>query len=350
MSIANFDVKEQYLGTGLLSDYSFDWKIGATSELLIIKLDDTDVEVDRFRGDDTDFVTSVDFDAVEGGGTISLVDPVENNYTLIILLANDAPTQPFEFRDKRSFTLRLFESALDWITGALQRVSWLSTRSIRLNDADEGANFDPQLPLGLEANRVLMISPDGNSLVQGPTPDELAQASSDADDAAASAAAAAISQTAASASATAAAASATTASAAQTAASASAVAAAASAAAAALSAASFTGFIHTGPFAAIAPNANADLAAEIIDHTVSTQVDYTARVVRGTTVFARVQFSIFYRNGAWESNDQETRRADASAATGVTFTVKASGQINAAVANDGGSNAIIDLQKLRWAV
>lgn len=340
-----FEIKEQYLGTGALADYTFDFKIGEADEILLIMLDASGVEVARQRGNDTTIlVRSIVFDDENGGGTVTLLANLVTDYTLIMLLANDAPTQPFEFRSKGSFTLRAFENALDWVAGAVQRVSWLSNRSIRMNDIDEGSDFDPQLPAGLQANRVIMVNPTGTGLVQGPTPAELAQASSDASAVAANAliaAAAATTSTANALSSTASAA----------AAAASAVAANASAVAAAASAASFAGFIHTGPFAAIAPNANANLTSETTNSLVNTMVDYTARIVRGTGTWCRQEFTIMYRNGAWKIVIGPGRFDDAGLDHGVTFTVDAvTGQINAAVANDGGSNAVIDLNKLQWAV
>lgn len=340
-----YEIKEQYLGTGVLADYTFDFKIGQTDELLLIMLNVAGVEVARQRGNDTAIlVSSVDFDVDNGGGTIHLLVPLVTDYTLIIYLANDAPTQPFQFRNKGSFTLRAFENALDWLGGAIQRNNWLAKRAIRINDIEEGSDFDPQLPAGLQANRVIMVNPTGTGLVQGPTPAELAQASSDASAVAANAliaAAAATTSTANALSSTASAA----------AAAASAAAALSSANAAAASAASFAGFIHTGPFAAIAPNANANLASETTNSLVNTMVDYTARIVRGTGTWCRQEFTIMYRNGAWKIAIGPGRFDDAGLDHGVTFTVDAvTGQINAAVANDGGSNAVIDLNKLQWAV
>jgi hypothetical protein len=92
------------------------------------------------------------------------------------------------------------------------------------------------------------------------------------------------------------------------------------------------------------------LLAQAFDFNTYTQVDFIARIVRGTTVFARAQFSIFYRDGAWELANQPDVYNDSGAASGVTFTVNAvTGQINAAVANDGAGNATIDLKKLLWA-
>lgn len=338
-----YEIKEQYLGTGVLADYTFDFKIGQTDELLLIMLNVAGVEVARQRGNDTAvLVSSVDFDADNGGGTIHLLVPLVTDYTLIIYLANDAPTQPFQFRSKGSFTLRAFENALDWLGGAIQRNNWLAKRAIRINDIEEGSDFDPQLPAGLQANRVIMVNPTGTGLVQGPTPQELAQASADASavaSAVAVASAAAVTSTTNAATATGQAA----------AASASATAANASAVAAAASAASIQGFVHTGPFAAIAPNANANLAGELTDHTVFTMVDYVARIQRGTNTYNRQSFSIVYRNGTWELILGSQRWGNQDSA--VTFTVNAgTGQINAAVANDGGSNAVIDLSKIKWAI
>lgn len=334
MAVPECIVKEQWLGNNALSSYSFDFTIQDLKHLLVIVQDLTGAEYTRVRGDDITFLAGVTFDSKLGGGTISLKNIFPNGWVLTALQANDAPTQPSEFKDKFSFTLERFELALDYMITSIQRVAYLAQRAVKIHDLDDSYNFNPMLPKGIASNprATLVINANGNGFAYGPTADEILAAQGFADDASVSAANAAAHEVGAD-NALAAAIVAENA-------------AAASAAAAATSAASISGMVHSGPFAAIAPNTNADL--ETINHVTYSEVDYIARVQRGTLVYARIEFSIFYRNGAWELVYGETRRADLSLISGVTFTVGLGGAINAAVANDGGSNAIIDLNKIQW--
>lgn len=171
MSRSEFNTEERYIGTGALTDYSFDFKIESLSQLLIIELDDTGVETQRVRGTDTTYLSAVDFDDENGGGTVTLAAALDTDYTLIIQLANDEPTQPYEFRDKFSFTLKSFENALDWLAGAIQRLAWRSGRSVKLNDAydNDTTPIDMQLPITIVPEAMLRMNDDGDGLDFGPT-------------------------------------------------------------------------------------------------------------------------------------------------------------------------------------
>jgi hypothetical protein len=219
--------KQEYLGLGNLADYSFDFKITDLNHLLLIRVDTTGAEVFRVRGGDTVFLDSVDFDASEGGGTVHLIDDLPIDHRLILLLANDDPQQPSEFKSKFDFTLSRIEAALDYITGALVRASYLAKRSLKLSDLMDPEDFDPTYPSTLADNpdATILINPTGDGFVIGPTGAQIAAAEGYSIAAAASAAASATSATASASSATASAGSAT-------ASAASAVASAASAAAA----------------------------------------------------------------------------------------------------------------------
>lgn len=348
MSRPDFDPVDRYIGANNLATYDFNFGITELTHLLVVVLNASDVEIHRLRGDDTTYIDTVSFDAVEGGGTVTLLANLPTGYTLLLLQANDEPVQEQEWRGKASFTLANFERAIDYITDVLARLSWFTGRTLRLNDAQQSVeDFDLQLPLDPEGNRVIMFSPDGLSIVEGPTPEELAAGVDAAADAAASASAAASSATDSQASAAAALASENNAETAEAAAAASAAAAAASAAAAAASAASFAGYTTAGPFV-VTENTSADLTGLLFNHVAFTQIDFIARIIRGTAVFVRAEFSVFYRNGAWEMVDGGLRYV--STTSGVTFVVDATtAQISATVDNSGDGNATIDIKKLSWA-
>lgn len=196
MSRPTYTVKETYTGTGVLAEYTFSFKIESTSHLLVIEVDALGDERLRVRGNDSlyvagvdgdgepillNYLTTIEFDAINGGGTITLSSPLASGHKLIILLANDAPTQDFEFRNKTSFTLRRFENALDAILGAVQRLTYRAKQAFRIHDLDDENEFNPQLPPGISdpqnANRLIVINPTATGITYGPLLEDLAGAS-----------------------------------------------------------------------------------------------------------------------------------------------------------------------------
>ncbi len=165
MSRPDYDIVETYTGTGLLTDYTFDFKIEAEEHLLVVVLDTNGDEIERVRGDDTVYLSGVVFDEINGGGTVTLTDELESGYTIYLILANDEPTQSYEFSDKGSFTLKTFEMALDFIMGAVQRATWLAQRSLRLHDTFDNSPevFDMQLPVDLSdcADKLVLMNSTG---------------------------------------------------------------------------------------------------------------------------------------------------------------------------------------------
>lgn len=102
----------------------------------------------------------------------------------------------------------------------------------------------------------------------------------------------------------------------------------------------------TGPFT-VNDSSSVALTGETTDKTVYTQVDYTVRVFRGTTVAARIDFTIIYRNAAWEL--LFCGEYNNGTPSGMSFTVNTStGQITA-TADTGAGNATLSIQKVLWA-
>ncbi|MDV7391725.1 hypothetical protein RZS08_10245, partial [Arthrospira platensis SPKY1] len=67
----SYDVREVYVGNGSLDTYSFDFKINELDDLLVIETDENGEIVEQVRGSDTtDLISSVTFDAINGGGSI----------------------------------------------------------------------------------------------------------------------------------------------------------------------------------------------------------------------------------------------------------------------------------------
>ena len=199
MSRSTYAPKEEYTGTGSLDTYTFDFKITAKSQLLIVEVNDSGVETQRVRGTDVTYLTSVTFDAVDGGGTVILAANLTNNYKLVLLLADDAPVQSYEFKNKTSFTLRRFEDALDETAGATQRLTYRGKQAFRIHDLDDEDTFNGQLPPGAatSGDKVLKVNAGGTGMEYGPSAGDISNAEGYANAASASAAAALVSENAA---------------------------------------------------------------------------------------------------------------------------------------------------------
>jgi hypothetical protein len=189
MSIPQYAPKQTYTGTGSLANYTFDFNIFALTQLLVIEVNAAGVETQRVRGTDTTYLSSVTFDAVNGGGTVVLAANLPAGYNLILLEANDAPTQDYRFRDKNSFSVKRFEDALDAILAAVQRLVYRANQSFKIHDLDDETTFNTQLPPGIadNAGRVFQVNQDGDAFEYGPTTNEIANAQGYAIDAANSA-------------------------------------------------------------------------------------------------------------------------------------------------------------------
>jgi hypothetical protein len=197
MSISSYEPKASYLGDGTLDEYSFDFKITKLSELTVIEVDDEGNETQRVKGDDTTYLSSVEFDAVGGAGIVTLADVLPSGYTLVLLLENEEPTQDYEFQNKSTFTLKRFELALDALAGYAQTLLYRSKQALRIHDADDEESINLQFPPGFadNADRVLQVNEDGDGIKFGPTATNVDNAEGYADAAEASAAAALVSET-----------------------------------------------------------------------------------------------------------------------------------------------------------
>src|SRR5690606_25503513 len=129
----------------------------------------------RVRGDDSVYLDSVEFDSVEGGGTVTLAANLASGRLLKLILAPDEPTQPSRFRGLSSFTLKLIEMALDRLGGAIQRLAYIGARSLKIHDLDDVSAFTTMLPPGIAENgdRVVVVNPAGTGFTFGPTTAEI---------------------------------------------------------------------------------------------------------------------------------------------------------------------------------
>lgn len=200
MSVTSYEPRAEYIGDGTLDEYTFDFKIKALTDL-VVGVVDTDLTLDfEVLGDDTTDLDSVDFDPVNGGGTVYLPAVLATGKQIYILLADDDPLQESEFRNKGDFELKRIEDALDAIVGQTQRLAYLVQRSLKLtNIFPDSDTFDVTVPIKTTdqvdqdtANRVVAVNEDGDGMQLGPSILDLAAqaAAADADAAAAAASAA----------------------------------------------------------------------------------------------------------------------------------------------------------------
>lgn len=173
MSIASFAPSEKKTGTGSVNSYTFSFYAPSKEDIEVIEYDENGVEQNRVTGDDTaTLISSLTFNNNNMGGTINLQSNLGNNHELYINLAPDEPIQESSFKTQGSFTRAAFESALDYLAAALQRVAWLSQRSVRLPSSVSTANFDAKLPVDIaQAGYVLQTNNNGDgwSAVSGAT-------------------------------------------------------------------------------------------------------------------------------------------------------------------------------------
>jgi len=163
MSISTYQPRADFIGTGVLDSYSFDFKITDKSQLLIVKADDAGALVWAVDGDDLTYLSSVTFNE-DGGGQVVLIADLEADYTLAIILNANEPTQPQQFARRSSWTLKQFEDAFDYMALQLQAVAYLAKRApilgklVNANDADA---FNMEIELLADAVIAINSTGDG---------------------------------------------------------------------------------------------------------------------------------------------------------------------------------------------
>lgn len=125
---AEYNVRATYVGDGLTNAYTFDFKIVDKSHLLVLHLDSQAEIVWQVRATDTShFTTTLGTE----GGSITLVSNLPDDHELIIVLADDEPTQPSNYATNDKFTTKKIENSLDTLSGQVQRIRYLLDRSFK---------------------------------------------------------------------------------------------------------------------------------------------------------------------------------------------------------------------------
>ncbi len=167
MSRPDYMPRQEYQADGVAIAYTFAFKIETLQQLLVLVLDPNGVVLNSLRGDDVSVLYSVIYDATEGGGTVTFIAAPTINNVIVLLEANDAPTQPYQFRNKGALDLKTIEMAYDYIMGAVQRLAYLVLGAVRLPDAVDPTDFDARLPANIQVspNTVIGVNSTADGLV-----------------------------------------------------------------------------------------------------------------------------------------------------------------------------------------
>lgn len=176
-----YNVREVAVSDGIQTVFTFDFKIVNPEHLLVLLYRPIDgALLWEARGNETTYFTTVLNDDLSGG-SITTYDIPETDTQIIMLLADDAPTQPTKFTADTRYTMKKIEASLDILSGQVQRIRYLLDRSIRLPEkwtaelTTELAEVVPEaVPMVNEAGDAFILVPrsefKGDSGVDGLTP------------------------------------------------------------------------------------------------------------------------------------------------------------------------------------
>jgi hypothetical protein len=158
MSITTYQPRSDYIGTGLVSTYSFNFKIIDKSQLTVAKANASNVLVWSVQGDDLSYLSNVTFNE-DGGGQVTLLAALEVDYKLYIYLSANEPIQTKAFKERSYWTLKQFEDALDYLAIQLQAVAYLAKRAPMLGKLVTQADADAfNTEVALIADSVITVN------------------------------------------------------------------------------------------------------------------------------------------------------------------------------------------------
>lgn len=341
MSVSNVNVQQSYAADGLVTQFSIPFAFFPNTAESVTKVylvsTATGKRTLQTLGDEEDYTLPHDVDT-QPSLVVFNTAPGDDLGSFDVLVIRELDLiQSIEFISSGKNLLNNIEAAVDYLTLLVQQVNENTKRAIQASILDDVSGFNLEFPPGVvnpaNAGRTIVINSTATGFALGTDLAELDQALVDATTNAINAID----------SATAALQSETNAANAATSAAADAAAAAESAAQAAS-----TGFITTGPFL-VTTGHTVSPAGEVTDSAVIDQVDFNVKVKGVLNSFARDEFSIFFRNAAWEKADGYERFNENSTEPGLIFTVNpTSGQIT--IQNNGAEDVEVTFKKINWAI
>lgn len=160
-----YNVREVYLGDGIQTVFTFDFKIVDVAHLKVLYVDPTGALVWETRGNDTTYFTTLLNENLDGGTITWVTDEPGIDYQIILLLADDTPTQPSRYTTDSRYTMKKIEASLDTLSGQIQRIRYLLDRSLRLPEkiteaiSTELAELLPEGVLTTDINGNFTVTP-----------------------------------------------------------------------------------------------------------------------------------------------------------------------------------------------
>lgn len=140
---SEYKVRHSYLTDDIQDQFSFDFKIINPAHLLVLFVNVlTDEIVWQTRANDTTYFTTLI--NADGTGKIVFADPPEIDRKLVLLLADDQPTQPSKYVTDDRYKMVKIENSLDTLSGQIQRIRYLLDRSMKLPEQFTG-DFDAMI-------------------------------------------------------------------------------------------------------------------------------------------------------------------------------------------------------------
>jgi hypothetical protein len=178
-----YDTRSLALGDDITTQVEFDFLITKKSDLLIT-ITETGEDPIIIDGDDTTYLSSVVFDPVEGGGTVTLLAALATGKTLYIDLNVVEPDQPNVFRVVNNYlaSFRSIERALDYIVTQIQTLARRSEQSLKFARHVDTSTINMNLPEATDTEARIMQF-NGTAFSLGATANQIANAEQDAIDA-----------------------------------------------------------------------------------------------------------------------------------------------------------------------
>jgi len=182
MTISSTTNRNNYIGNGATSTYSYTYRIFSQNDLLVTVRNTLDVETTLTLT--TDYtVTGV---GSASGGTIVLVNASQawldsgfliDDYVLSIRRVRNL-TQETDIRNQGDFFPEVHEDALDHLVMLTQQQQDELDRSLKLNETSDPGDFDATLPSDMigSSNQVFMTNATGDGFEMGPTATEITNA------------------------------------------------------------------------------------------------------------------------------------------------------------------------------
>lgn len=174
MSFDTTPPRNDYVGTGALDTYDFDFRIFAETDLRVTVQDTAGAET--VLEWPTDFTVAAGGVNNHNGGSIVLVDGNLTDDYLLTIRFDRTPQQTTDLRNQGSLSLEVLEDKLDELTRYVQALRDVVARSLHLPETEAGTEIAVTVPtLALRSGNIASWDSDGNfSALAGLAPTDVA--------------------------------------------------------------------------------------------------------------------------------------------------------------------------------